>query len=219
MADLKDWRGCAPPKLSDVSGRYVRVVPYNSKRHADSLFRAIGGAGADDLWRFIPEQPPLSADALAESYDARTDWKIHVLLSLDGGSTLGTASYMRIRPDQGSAEIGNVIFSPALKRTPAATEAMFLMARHLFEDLKYRRYEWKCDDANAPSKRAAERLGFSFEGVFRQDRVVKGLNRDTAWFSMLDCEWPKLKVAFNVWLDPKNFDPSGAQIRRLEDLR
>ena len=132
---------------------------------------------------------------------------------------LGMASYMRIRPEHGSAEVGFVCFSKAMQRTPAATEAMYLMARHLFDDLGYRRYEWKCDNANEKSRRAAERLGFAFEGVFRQDMVMKGRNRDTAWYSMLDTEWPAAKAAFEAWLAPENFDGEGRQRNKLADIR
>jgi RimJ/RimL family protein N-acetyltransferase len=116
-------------------------------------------------------------------------------------------------------EIGNVLFTPALQATTAATEAMYLMARHAFEDLGYRRYEWKCNDLNAPSRRAAVRLGFTYEGTFRQHMIVKGRNRDTAWYSMIDTEWPRVKAAFEAWLDPGNFDEAGRQKRRLEEIR
>jgi RimJ/RimL family protein N-acetyltransferase len=129
------------------------------------------------------------------------------------------ASYMRIRPEAGSAEVGSVVFSKALQRTAAATEAIFLMARHLFEDRGYRRFEWKCDNQNAASVRAARRFGFTAEGVFRQDMVVKGRNRDTAWFSILDGEWPRIRSAFEQWLAPENFDPAGQQRRSLAAIR
>ncbi len=128
------------------------------------------------------------------------------------------ASYMRIRQEHGSAEVGFVLFGARLQRTAAATEAMYLMARHLFEDLGYRRYEWKCDDDNAASKRAADRLGFTFEGVFRNDMVVKGRSRDTAWFSMTDAEWPRLGGRLDAWLASENFDPDGRQKRRLGEI-
>src|SRR5262245_30220492 len=129
---------------------------------------------------------------------------------------LGYASFMRIDPSHGVIEVGSILFTPALQRTAAATEAMYLMARHVFEDLGYRRYEWKCNAKNEPSRRAAVRLGFTFEGIFRQHMVVKGHNRDTAWYSMLDSEWPARKTAFERWLDPSNFDAQGQQRRALE---
>jgi RimJ/RimL family protein N-acetyltransferase len=130
----------------------------------------------------------------------------------------GWASYMRIEPAHGVVEVGNILLSPALQRTTAATEAMYLMARHVFEDLGYRRYEWKCNALNEPSRRAAERLGFTFEGIFRQHMVVKGRSRDTAWFSMLDSEWPARKRAFEAWLDPANFDNEGHQKQSLTEI-
>jgi RimJ/RimL family protein N-acetyltransferase len=144
-----------------------------------------------------------------------------VLLAIvpaDSAKAAGWASYMRIKPAHGVIEVGNVLFSPALQRTRAATEAMYLMARHVFEDLGYRRYEWKCNAKNEPSCRAALRLGFTFEGIFRQHMVVKGCNRDTAWFSMLDCEWPARKRAFEAWLEPENFDDAGKQRRALSAI-
>ncbi|HET9948325.1 MAG TPA: GNAT family protein, partial [Longimicrobiales bacterium] len=131
----------------------------------------------------------------------------------------GLASYLRIAPEHGSIEVGHVHFGPALRRTPAATEAMYLMMRRAFDELGYRRYEWKCDALNAPSRRAAERLGFTYEGTFRQHIVYKGRNRDTAWYSILDAEWPRVRSALEAWLDPSNFDAEGRQRRRLEGLR
>jgi RimJ/RimL family protein N-acetyltransferase len=144
-----------------------------------------------------------------------------VLLAIvptETGKATGWASYMRINPTHGVIEVGNILFSPALQRTRAATEAMYLMARHIFDDLGYRRYEWKCNAENAPSRRAALRFGFTFEGIFRQHMVVKGHNRDTAWFAMLDHEWPARKRAFEAWLQPENFDDSGRQRRSLAEL-
>jgi RimJ/RimL family protein N-acetyltransferase len=134
------------------------------------------------------------------------------------GAARGWGAYLRIEPGHGVAEVGHLVFSPRLQRTPAATEAMYLMMRHVFE-LGYRRYEWKCDALNAASRRAAERLGFTYEGTFRQHMVYKGRNRDTAWYSVIDAEWPKLRDAFEGWLDPSNFDSQGRQRRRLADFR
>jgi RimJ/RimL family protein N-acetyltransferase len=135
-----------------------------------------------------------------------------------GGKAQGYASYMRMDPANGVIEVGNILMSPTLQRTSAATEAMYLMARHVFEDLGYRRYEWKCNANNAPSRRAALRYGFTFEGIFRQHMIVKGRNRDTAWFSMLDSEWPARKAAFEAWLDPANFDAESRQRRSLGEI-
>jgi RimJ/RimL family protein N-acetyltransferase len=140
------------------------------------------------------------------------------ILPTETARAAGWASYMRITPAHGVIEVGNILFSPALQRTRAATEAMYLMARHVFEDLGYRRYEWKCNAENAPSRRAALRFGFTFEGIFRQHMVVKGHNRDTAWFAMLDHEWPVRKRAFEAWLQPENFDDDGHQRRTLAEI-
>ncbi len=143
---------------------------------------------------------------------------LFAILPIDTGKAAGWASYMRISAAHGVVEVGNILFSPALQRTRAATEAMYVMARHIFDDLGYRRYEWKCNAENAPSRSAALRLGFTFEGVFRQHMVVKGLNRDTAWFSMLDSEWPARRRAFEAWLEPENFDDAGRQRRSLAEF-
>jgi RimJ/RimL family protein N-acetyltransferase len=149
----------------------------------------------------------------------REGWRTLIVRRRTDGEILGTASYMRIREAHGSAEIGCVAFGTGLKRTPEATETFALMAGHLFDDLGYRRYEWKCDSGNLASKRAAERFGFAFEGVFRNDMVTKGRSRDTAWYSILDSEWPALRAALDRWLAPDNFARDGAQIRTLESFR
>ena len=140
------------------------------------------------------------------------------LVPKSSGRAQGYASYMRIDPANGVIEVGNILLAPSLQRTTAATEAMYLMAKHVFEDLGYRRYEWKCNAKNEPSMRAALRLGFTYEGIFRQHMVVKGENRDTAWYSMLDSEWPARKMAFEAWLDPANFDGEGRQQKSLGQL-
>lgn len=222
MSNLENWRWREPPDLKFVEGRLVRIDPARFPEDAADLFAALGGPENDDLWRHIPIGPFESAETLGGTIKAvgeHQNWRTHVLRAAGTGEPLGMASYMRIRPEAGSAEVGCVVFSKKLQKTPAATEAMYLMARYLFDDLGYRRYEWKCDDANDASKRAALRLGFTFEGVFRQDQVVKGRNRDTAWFSMLDSEWPAIKAAFEAWLAPENFDEEGRQRRGLADIR
>ncbi|MCK5748331.1 MAG: GNAT family N-acetyltransferase [Oricola sp.] len=217
-----NWSPRPAPALGDVSGRFVAVAPANFPDAADFLFPALGGAENADLWTYIASGPFSSvADfsaAMIRSIESG-GWATHLFHDAATGAPLGMASYMRIRPEAGSAEVGCVVFSKALKRTSAATEAMYLMARHVFDDLGYRRYEWKCDNANEASKRAALRFGFKFEGVFRQDLVVKGRNRDTVWFSIIDSEWPTVKSAFEAWLAPDNFGPDGKQRRRLEEFR
>ena len=217
-----DWKACDPPNLQSARGSFVRVDALRAQQDADDLFTAIAGKSNEDLWEYIPFEPPEDSKALENLLSLMAEmqgWQTLVFRGCDSGEMLGMSSYMRIRPEAGSAEIGCVIFSRTLQRTPAASEAMFLMARHLFDDRGYRRYEWKCDDENAASRRAALRLGFSAEGVFRQDMVVKGRNRDTAWFSMLDGEWPGIRSAFQAWLAPENFDSQGKQRRSLRELR
>ncbi len=154
-----------------------------------------------------------------EKVRAEQGWETLAIVDAASNHVLGMASYMRIREDHGSAEIGCVAFGDKLKRTPQATEALMLMAAHVFDDLGYRRYEWKCNNANLASKRAAERFGFAFEGVFRNDMVAKGQNRDTAWYSIIDSEWLEVRTALIDWLAPSNFGQRGQQIRRLDQLR
>ncbi len=222
MTKLENWTPRPAPDLKPVEGRYVAIEPAIFPAAAEILFPVLCGPANDDLWTYIPIGPFASAQefgaAMAQA-GAQGGWKTHLLRDANTGAPLGMASYMRIRPGAGSAEVGCIVFSKQLQRTPAATEAMYLMARHVFDDLGYRRYEWKCNDANAPSKRAAVRLGFTFEGVFRQDLVMKGENRDTAWYSMIDREWPRAKAAFEAWLTPENFDPYGDQLNALNALR
>ena len=221
MTDLRNWTPRPAPELQSAQGRFVRIDPVRWTDDAGDLFAAIGGRENAGLWRYIPIGPFGDAAVMSETLAgvAREDfWKTHVIRDVRTGAVLGMASYMRIRPEAGSVEIGCIVYSKALQRTPAATEAMYLMARHVFE-LGYRRYEWKCNNANSASKRAAERLGFVFEGVFRQDMVMKGENRDTAWFSIIDTEWPKTKAAFEAWLAPENFDADGAQRASLANIR
>ena len=218
---LADWQGCEPPSLRRIEGQYITIEPL-SDGHADGLIKALGGPQNDPLWTYIPMGPfPDAASLMAGFAYARDQlgWATHVFLDPKTGSIEGTSSYMRIRPEHGSAEIGCVMFSRNLQRTAGATEAMYLMARHLFDDLGYRRYEWKCNDENAASKAAALRLGFTYEGTFRNDMVVKGLNRDTAWYSMTDEEWPTRKAALKAWLSPSNIGDDGQQLQSLASLR
>jgi RimJ/RimL family protein N-acetyltransferase len=178
--------------------------------------------GHDDLWTWLPYGAFASESDLRRHIEEKQTAAGFVFLAIVPAATglaEGLASYMRMVPAHGVIEVGYVLFAPSLQRTAAATEAMFLMASHVFDHLGYRRYEWKCNAENLPSRRAAERLGFTFEGIFRQHMILKGRNRDTAWFSMLDSEWPARKRAFAAWLDPQNFDDEGRQRRSLEQLR
>ena len=201
-----------------LSGRFVDLEPLSAEDHAALLFRAY--AGHDRVWDYLPYGPFSSASQYhrwVRDAAGRPDPFFYAIRNRQGGNWEGVASYLRIAPEAGSIEVGHINYAPALQRTPAATEAMFLMMKWAFE-AGYRRYEWKCDALNAPSRRAAQRLGLSFEGVFRQAAVVKGRNRDTAWFAAIDSDWPALKEAFEAWLSPANFDAEGRQRERLGDL-
>ena len=205
-----------------MEGRYVTVAPLDPAAHGGDLWEATRGAENDPLWRYLFDGPfpdRAAFDAQLGTKAASEDPLFFAILERHSHRPLGWASYMRIEPRHRVIEIGSILFTPALQRTAGATEAMYLMARHVFEDLGYRRYEWKCDARNEPSRRAALRLGFSFEGIFRQHMIVKGRNRDTAWYAMLDGEWPARKAAFERWLSPSNFDQSGAQKVSLAGLR
>jgi RimJ/RimL family protein N-acetyltransferase len=184
------------------------------------------GAWAEDAdgrnWTYLPYGPFASADdwaAAIQGVQRLSDAMFFAIVLAGSERPVGVASYLRIEPRMGAIEVGHLAYAPALQRSPAATEAMYLMMRRVFDELGYRRYEWKCDSLNAPSRRAALRLGFRFEGIFRQMMIIKGRSRDTAWFSILDAEWPALRAAFERWLDPSNFDAQGRQRARLEELR
>lgn len=222
MTDLSAWTPRQTPGLVALAGVAVRLEPLDWAVHGAGLFAAVGGEANAEIWTHMPVGPFPDADALRrmlETNAAREGWKTMVVRARPGGTVLGMATYMRIRESQGSAEIGCVAFGPHLRRTPAATEVFRLMAAHLFDELGYRRYEWKCNQTNAASKRAAERFGFLFEGTFRQDMVMKGRSRDTAWYSIIDAEWPALDAALSRWLAPENFAADGSQIRTLESFR
>lgn len=211
-----------PPARVTLDGRCIRVVPFDLERHGADIYAASHGPGLAGLWTYLSVGPFPSEAAFRETYAALAVKDDPLLFALEDpatGRAVGHACYMRIEPGQRVIEVGNILFTPALSRSAAATEAMYLMARHAFEDLGYRRYEWKCNALNAPSRRAAMRFGFTFEGEFRQHMITKGRNRDTTWFSLLDGEWPRAKAAFEAWLAPENFDADGRQKRRLEDVR
>ncbi|QDZ02750.1 GNAT family N-acetyltransferase [Nitratireductor mangrovi] len=219
---LKDWTPRPLPRREILEGRYVRLEPLDAAKHGDGLFEASSVADAGDRFRWLPDYPPEGRDQFQPwlvKATASEDPLFFAVIDKESGSVAGRQTLMRIDAANGVIEIGNIYWGPLVSRKPGATEALYLFARYVFEELGYRRYEWKCNDRNAPSKRAAERFGFSFEGVFRQHLIVKGENRDTAWYAMLDKDWPAAKRAFETWLDPANFDDSGRQKRRLEDFR
>jgi RimJ/RimL family protein N-acetyltransferase len=198
-----------------MQGRTVTLEPLDLDRHAAALWQAV--SGHDEVWAWLFDGPYASQDDFRRDIakkQAALDSIFYAIIPAATGTAAGYASFMRTEPAHGVIEVGNIMLSPALQRTTAATEAMYLMARHIF-DLGYRRYEWKCNAQNLPSRRAALRYGFTYEGIFRQHVVVKDRNRDTAWFSMLDSEWPARKAAFEAWLDPSNFDGHGSQLKGL----
>lgn len=217
-ARVPGWTPPPRPGGEGLTGRYCALAPLSAEAHAAELFRA--NSASDAIWDWLPYGPFASAAAYhrwVREVTAGGDPLFYAIHNRDSGHWEGVASYLRISPEAGSIEVGHINFAPALQRSRAATEAMFLMMQWAFE-AGYRRYEWKCNALNLASRRAAERLGLSFEGVFRQAAVVKGHNRDTAWFAAIDSEWPALKEAFSAWLSPSNFDAEGRQIERLGDL-
>jgi len=216
-APLPDWSPPPLPTRKPLAGRYVTLEPLDPQRHGAALFAAGHGPGAESLWTYLPYGPFESADAMAPWLEtmARSTDPLAFAIRPVGGPPQGMCTFLRIAPAAGSIEIGSIWFGPALQRTRAATEAIALLMREAMDGLGYRRLEWKCNALNAASRRAAERFGFRFEGVFRQHMVVKGRNRDTAWFSLLDHEWPAVAAAFDAWLDPDNFDTQGRQIAPL----
>ena len=206
-----------PPRLP-IDGRHCRIEPLDAARHAESLFAAYQLDRTGGLWTYMAYGPFARREefvAWAEAAARSEDPLYHAIVDRASGRAVGVAAYLRIEPAVGVIEIGAIAYSPLLQRTAAATEAMYLMMRRAFDELGYRRYEWKCDALNAPSRAAADRLGFCFEGVFRQATLYKGRNRDTAWHSIIDREWPERKAAFEAWLDPANFDGEGRQRARL----
>ena len=219
-APLPEWKGVQRPPRMAMSGRYCRVEPIDSARHAEELYRANALDPSKRHFTYLSIGPFDTFDAYREwmaSASRSVDPLFHAIIDAATGKAVGIASYMRIDPANGVVEVGHLNYSPLLQRKPAATEAMYLMMKRAFE-LGYRRYEWKCDSLNAASRTAAQRLGFSYEGVFRQASIYKGRNRDTAWYATIDNEWPELERAFVRWLDPSNFDAHGIQRLRLSDL-
>jgi RimJ/RimL family protein N-acetyltransferase len=203
-----------------MEGRTCRLEPLDARRHGAALFTANMRDTDHRNWTYLPYGPfTLMAEYLdwVRGVEGKADPQFHAIVDPAAGQAIGVASYLRIDPAAGSIEVGHINFSPLLQRTVAATEAMYLMMRRAFQ-LGYRRYEWKCHALNAPSRAAAQRLGLSYEGVFRQARVDKGRNRDTAWYAAVDNEWPALERAFKRWLDPSNFDEQGRQRTSLSDL-
>ena len=219
LGPLVDTRPAPRPERVTLRGRFVSLVPL-SPDHAETLYRRSHGPALDPLWTYLfngpfPTLAEFSADVEAKARAA--DPFYFAVVGADDRLPSGYMSLMRIDTAHRVVEVGGILFAPPLQGTAGTTEAQYLLARYVFDELGYRRYEWKCNERNAPSKRAALRLGFTFEGVFRQHMIVKQRSRDTAWFSMLDSEWPARRAAFERWLAPDNFDAQGRQRRRLED--
>ena len=217
---VEAWEPRPSPVAVTMPGRYCRLEPLDIARHADDLHAA---NSADDgrMWTYLPYGPFESADEYRDRmgrFAGDTSMVVFAIVDPASERPGGVAAYQRAAPEHGSVEVGHIALSPRLQRTVAATEAMALMMGHVFNVLGYRRYEWKCDALNLPSRRAAKRLGFTYEGTFRQSVVVKGRNRDTAWFSVTDGEWQLLEPAFAAWLAPANFDALGQQRQSLSAL-
>ena len=217
-----NWSIAGTPSRNALNGTLVRLEVLDPERHAESLFTSSHGDGAAQLWKHLPYGPFASQDEFTgwlRQRAASPDPLFFAVVEWETMRALGMASFLRIEPAHGVIEIGHIWFAPALQRTRQATEAIYLLAKNAFDDLGYRRLEWKCDSLNEPSRRAADRFGFTYEGVFRQHMVVKGRNRDTAWFSITDGEWPVRRAAFEAWLSPENFDEKGRQRRSLAAFR
>jgi RimJ/RimL family protein N-acetyltransferase len=219
---LEDWTPCPRPPREIIQGHYCRLEPLNVEQHAEALYAAYCARGDGRDWTYMFAGPFADAASYRDYLigAAASEDPLHwAVVDEASARAVGTLSLMRIEPVHGCIEVGNVTFSLLMKRTPVSTEAQYLLMKFAFERLGYRRYEWKCDALNAPSRQAALRLGFSFEGIFRQALVYKGRSRDTAWFSVIDSEWPLLRDGFERWLDPANFAVDGQQVQGLSDLR
>jgi RimJ/RimL family protein N-acetyltransferase len=215
-----DWKSARLPQRVPLQGNTVVLEPVDPDRHATELFSS--SKDAPELWKHLAYGPfanQAEFTSWLEDRSATDDPLFYAIIDRESSGARGMASFLRMEPHHGVIEIGHIWFAPALQRTRQATEAIFILSRHAFDDLGYRRLEWKCDSLNDPSRRAAERFGFVYEGVFRQHMVVKERNRDTAWYSITDGEWPLRRAAFEAWLSPENFDQEGRQRRSLAEIR
>ena len=209
------------PAIDFLEGRYTRIEVLSVEKHADDLLAVYGPDTPREMWTYLFQEPVADMEELVSLLNqmlARKNRFFYAILDRETGKALGTFSLMRIDQANRTIEVGAVTFSPALKQTRMGTEAHYLLARYVFEELNYRRYEWKCDAFNLPSRKAAERLGFIYEGTFRQAVIYKGRTRDTDWLSMIDKDWPKVKARLETWLAPKNFDKNGRQYKSLREL-
>lgn len=216
--DLANWNGVPRPERITLEGHYARIEPLDPARHGNDLFTSAQAPGAEDRFRYLFEDAPADHAALSpwlEKAASGTDPLFFATIDKRTGRAEGRQALMRIDSTHGVIEIGSILWGPAIARSRVTTETLYLFASYVFDTLGYRRFEWKCNNLNEPSKRAAERFGFTFEGIFRQHMVAKGRNRDTAWFAMTDTDWPRLKAGYERWLSPDNFDAAGQQKTRL----
>ena len=219
---MENWQACPSPSPIIMSGNFCQLEPLNCAKHAEDLYESYELDGENRIWTYLPYGPfanfaEFSSWLMEKS--AGKDPMFFAIINKKTGRAVGVTSFLRMVEKNGVIEVGHINYSPQLQKTPAATESMYLMMRYVFEELGYRRYEWKCDSLNVGSRNAAARLGFTFEGIFRQAVIYKGRSRDTAWFSITDQEWPALKIAFETWLDAKNFTEQGAQIKSLGEIQ
>jgi RimJ/RimL family protein N-acetyltransferase len=222
IGPLVDAHPAKRPERITLQGRWITLAPLAAEKHAEALYEGSNGdAARESVWTYLFDGPYRSRDDFRSNIELKArsaDPLFFAVVDNSSGRAVGYQTLMRVDPANRVIEVGNIMYTPAVRCIAGATEAQYLFARYVFDELGYRRYEWKCNDLNAPSKRAARRFGFSFEGVFRQHMIVKGRNRDTAWFAMLDGEWPARKAAYACWLKPDNFDDQGLQKLRLSEL-
>ena len=218
--EVEGWSPATPPGHDDIEGRYAKLEPFNVQKHAAGLWDGFAEDKEGEVWDYLPAGPFVSLKQFhkyAREIEPSKDPLFFAVRDKATGNLGGFLSFLRIKPEAGSIEVGFITFAPRLQNTATGTEAIILLAKTAF-NLGYRRFEWKCNALNLPSRRAAERYGFSYEGVFRQASVIKGRNRDTAWYAMIDKEWPTLEAAYDRWLDPQNFISTGREIHSLRTL-
>ena len=205
-----------------LEGRFARLEPLDPSRHARDLYDATHGPDRDAIWAYLADGPYADFESFSAAMDAKAksdDPLFFAIIEKASGKALGYATLMRIDVPNRVIEVGNIVYGSAMQKTPLATEVQYLLMRHAFDDLGFRRYEWKCNALNAPSRKAAERYGFTYEGLFRQHMIIKGRNRDTTWYAIVDADWPRIKSGFERWLSPDNFLPNGQQKKSLASLR
>ncbi|RCK53607.1 GNAT family acetyltransferase [Thalassospira profundimaris] len=218
---VENWKPATLPPYTAMTGTHCRVEPIDPARHTNDLFEGNRVAATGERFTYLPYDAFEDVETYQTWLDNMRgpDPMLHAIIDLATDKAVGIAAFLRPDTTHGTIEVGHINYTPALSHTIAGTEAMYLMMKRAFDELGYRRYEWKCDDQNAPSRTAATRYGFVYEGTFRQHMVYKGRNRDSAWFSILDQEWPLVRAAFETWLNPENFDANGKQVKSLQTLR